>query len=287
MRSFFLRLRSIIIALFFIVVLTGFLVLPEQMIRLAEEIDGQERNIRALLVAWALLADFILVYIIWQELRVHRGDDEQLIVKSRGASAEITLDSVQNNIEAQLQKLEQVYGVQADVRNERGKVLVDAEVDADENVNVPKKTNEIHREIKKVVERQMGLKLGDKPQIRFRLMSQPAVLSSPATNAYETPPLAAPIQPKKSPARNKETGGGGFGRFLGRPAQPEKPGLANPDSRTARPSPPMPEPPTPNFFDADPYEGHITDKIQPRPLSGPRVIPLANDSDADEEDNDS
>jgi hypothetical protein len=121
-------------------------------------------------------------------------------------------------------------------------------------------------------------------------MSKPAGISRGASNAYQTPPITAPIQPKKSSDKDKDNPGGGLGRFLGRdrakdkPAKPEKPGLANPDSKTARPSPPMPEPPTSNFFDADPYEGHITDKIHLRPPSEPRVIPLAGDSEPDEED---
>jgi len=46
-------------------------------------------------------------------------------------------------------------------------------IDASENINVKKKTAQIHNEIVKIVEKQMGLKLSSKPVIHFRLMSEP------------------------------------------------------------------------------------------------------------------
>jgi hypothetical protein len=285
MRSFFLRLRSIVIAICFIIVLTGFLVLPEQVIRIAEEINNQEDRVRLLSIVTAVLADFILIYIIWTELRVRHHHDEN-IFRSRSGGAEITLDSVQKNLESQLGKVDMVYGIMSEVRNERGKVAVDVEVGADENVNVPKKTSEINREVKKVVERQMGLKLAEKPQIRFRLLSQPAPAPSPM------PRPAAPLAAAKPDAKSEEKGGKGRGRFFGRDRDSEKPDkaqLADPDSQTARPAPPMPSkpPPTQNFFSEEPSEGHITDKIPPKLSSEPRVVPLVSDLNLDEDEDDS
>jgi len=291
MRTFFLKLRSIVIAIAFIIVLTGFLVLPEQVIRVAEEINNQEDNIRLLSIVTAVLADFILVYIIWTELRVRRHFDEDIFQSSTGG-AEITLDSVQKNVEGQLSKLDMVYGIMSNIRNERGKVAIDVEVGADDNVNVPKKTKEISREIKKIVERQMGLKLAAKPQIRFRLLSQGQQASSMPSPA-SSPAVSSPVlttTPPPADAQSEEKGGKGLGRFFGRDRDAEqKPELADPDGQTARPAPPLPKAPssTQNFFGQEPDEGHITDKIPPKLSSEPRIVPLVSDLDLDEDDDES
>src|SRR5690606_34618139 len=77
------------------------------------------------------------------------------------------------NIDSQVAKLNDIFAVESEVKAVQGRVSVEIDIDAADRIDVRKKTNEIQREVKKIVDRQMGLKLGPKPVIRFQLMSAP------------------------------------------------------------------------------------------------------------------
>lgn len=197
MREFFIRLRIILISLLFIILVTAFLVFPKNVADVANELDQQESGIRLLLVLAALLADLVLLSIIYQELRPRRRTAQGLIVRSRGSSAEISFESVKSSLNSQIGKVSGVHAVNARVRGERGRVVVELDIDADETVHLRKKTDEIHREIVKIVERQLGLRLASKPLIKFRLLSEPAPLRVSSAAAPEEAEKAKEEAPKK------------------------------------------------------------------------------------------
>jgi len=190
MREFFIRVRTILIALLFIILITGFLVFPGQLADFAERIETQENQIRALLALAAVVADAILLFIIVQELRFRSRNAQGLLVRSRAISAEVSLESVQSNLDAQIAKLTGVFAARTLVRAERGRVAIEIDIDADDKSDIRKASKQIHREIVKIIEKQMGLKLGAKPVIRFRLMGQPAKI-----DLNEPEPIANPAPP--------------------------------------------------------------------------------------------
>lgn len=173
MNEFFLRMRVIMIALLFILVFTAFFVFPELVKEAAETIQEQNNEVRVGLVAAAVLVDGLLLWVIVQEGRLVRQNVRGLLVRSGDATAKVSLESVQRNLEAQIVKLEDIFAAQAEVQAERGRVLVELEVEARDTIDVRKKTREINRDISRIVDKQLGLRLGAKPIIKFNLYAQP------------------------------------------------------------------------------------------------------------------
>jgi hypothetical protein len=174
MRNLFLKLRVIFVALIFITLITGFLIFPREVGEVASQIEQQEGSNRLLLAVTAVLADVVLLVIIFQELGIGAERPQGLVVSSRGSRMEITPDSIQRHLDAQLGTLEDVFAVRSIVRSQKGRVMVEMEVDAHEKIDVRKKTAQLQREISKIIEKQIGLKLAAKPVIRFQLMSEPS-----------------------------------------------------------------------------------------------------------------
>lgn len=173
MTEFLLRMRVIVIAFLFIVVFTAFFVFPDVVKEAAETIQDQNNEVRIGLVAAAVLVDALLLWVIVQEGRLVRQNVRGLLVRSGEATAKVSLESVQRNLEAQIVKLEDIFAARAEVQAERGRVLVELDVDARDTIDVRKKTRDINRDISRIVDKQLGLKLGAKPIIKFNLYPQP------------------------------------------------------------------------------------------------------------------
>lgn len=173
MGEFLLRIRVILIAILFIIFITVVLVFPQIIEDVAQGIQEQDDNIRIGLVIAAVVVDLLLIWLIVQEVRMVRRNVRGLLVRSSDATAKVSLDSVQRNLEAQITKLEDIFATRADVQAERGRVLVELEVDARDTIDVRKKTKEINRDIGRIVDKQLGLKLGAKPIIKFNLLREP------------------------------------------------------------------------------------------------------------------
>lgn len=187
MSEFLLRLRVMLIAGLAILFLTLFLVFPEVIEEIAREIQNQEDGVRIGLVAVALVVDALLIWVIVQEFRAVRQNVRGLLVRSSDATAKVSLESVEKNLEAQITKLEDIFATRADVQAERGRVLVELEIDARDTIDVRKKTREINRDITRIVDKQLGLSLGNKPIIKFNLMSQPTTDAPPVVNKPTAP----------------------------------------------------------------------------------------------------
>lgn len=241
MRDFFLRLRVILFSLIGIILITGFLVFPKNVKELAEELENQEDSVRIILAMSAAMADALLLFIIYQELRPRPRNEEGLLVKSRGASAEVTLESVKSHLETQISRLEDIYSAFANVKAFRGRVDVEMSIDAKDKVNVRKKSTQVNREIIKIIEKQLGLKLADKPVIVFRLMSEPVQMAAAPIADFTTPP-SYPIIPTDAPAEEKKKPrlGGLFSRDKSSATEPDEP--TTPPVAVA-PVPPVSAPP--------------------------------------------
>lgn len=173
MNEFLLRIRVILIAGLFILGLTVFLVFPELVKDAAETIQDQKDEVRIGLVAVAVIVDLFLIWVIVQEVRMVRRNVRGLLVRSRDATAKISLESVQRNLEAQIVKIEDIFAARAEVQAERGRLLVELEVDARDTIDVRGKTRQINRDINRIVDKQLGLSLGTKPLIKFNLYNKP------------------------------------------------------------------------------------------------------------------
>lgn len=197
MRELLIRIRIVFISAFFILFITGFLVFPKAVSDLALALEEQESGIRLLLVILAVLADAALVFIIYQELRtpLRKYNEDSLPVRARGSHAEISMESVKQNLNSQLMALDDIFSVQTDVESVRGRVAVDMNINARDTVNIKRKTSLIQREIKKIVERQLGLKLDSTPTLHFELSSTAKVhLAEPPPK----PTAETDSKPKKS-----------------------------------------------------------------------------------------
>lgn len=189
MRELFIRIRIILISLIFLFFVTGFLVFPSGIADLANELESQESGIRILLVFLAVLADAALIFIIYQEIRPRAYSGNGLIVRGGAPKTEVSLESVRQNLNYQIGELEDVFAAFSKVQALKGRVEIELQADLRDSVNVKRKSQQINREIVKIVEKQMGLRLARKPALRFDLVREPK------------PSLPEPISEENSEAK--------------------------------------------------------------------------------------
>lgn len=179
MRTFLSRLRVVLLASIFIVLMTAFMVFPEGVADFANKLADQENTVRILMALCAVLADVLLALLIWRELQNARRDIKGLTVRAREANVEVSLESVRDALTTHISSLEDIFDVETAVRGTYGRVVITMGITARDKIDVRKKTAEIHREIVKIVEKQMGLRLANRPDLRFTLINEPTPEAEP------------------------------------------------------------------------------------------------------------
>ncbi len=108
--------------------------------------------------ALTLFIWIICAAILWLEVRRPRAKTIKLM-KISGGEAELTVDSIANRLEYNIDQLADVIKVKSLISPGRKGVKVDLEVETSPEIEVPMKTEEIQQLTKDIVETRMGLKL--------------------------------------------------------------------------------------------------------------------------------
>lgn len=190
-------------AIFIGVTATLFLVFPRVVNWLADQLGnmGDPLEVGQALIHWAvaLLVNLALIYFFvfrpFQRLRQARRAQGLIVRRGQGVAfmdAELARQQVYGAVSA----LPAVQRVEVTVGNSQGRAEVQLNVLVDREVNAAKKKQEIRREIKKVVEDQLGVALAGEPVINIRLTSLGTDIPYAVTpEAPYTPPPARPAPP--------------------------------------------------------------------------------------------
>jgi uncharacterized alkaline shock family protein YloU len=109
-------------------------------------------------LALTLFVWIICAAILWLEVRRPRAKTIK-VLKVSGGEAELTVDSIANRLEYNIDQLADVIKVKPTISPGRKGVKVDLELETSPEIEVPMKTEEVQQLTKDIVETRMGLKL--------------------------------------------------------------------------------------------------------------------------------
>jgi len=96
--------------------------------------------------------------ILWLEVRRPRAKTIK-VLKVSGGEAALTVDSIANRLEYNIDQLADVIKVKPSISSGRNGVKVDLELETSPEIEVPMKTEEVQQLAKDIVENRLGLKL--------------------------------------------------------------------------------------------------------------------------------
>jgi len=108
--------------------------------------------------ALTLFVWIICAAILWMEVRRPRAKTIK-VLKISGGEAELTVDSIANRLEYNIDQVADIIKVKPTISPGRKGVRVDLELETSPEIEVPMKTEEIQQLTKDIVETRMGLKL--------------------------------------------------------------------------------------------------------------------------------
>jgi hypothetical protein len=203
LRELFRLLPGVLGAIFIGVMATLFLVFPRVVNWLADRLGnmGDPLDVGQALIHWAvalLINVVLLYYFVFRPLqRLRQSRRAQGLIVGRGQGiAYVDTESSRQQVYSAVAALPAVQRVEVTVGNNQGRADVQLNVLVDREINAAKKKQEIRREIKKVVEDQLGVGLSGEPVINIRLTSLGTDIPyAVTTEAPYTPPPARPAPP--------------------------------------------------------------------------------------------
>lgn len=162
---FFNRLLTTLGIVVFMLLITAFLVLPGVVIDLATNLNSANFLPRALQFVVALGLDALLALIVYRLWRSQPVDG--LVVRSRNSRTAVNVDDVQRQLETRMAEIPGVSAVRVEVKPERGNADVTLHVTTGYDTVLPNKQKEISRAARKVLEKQLGLRLAGPPTIHI------------------------------------------------------------------------------------------------------------------------
>ncbi len=249
-------------------------------------------------VVWLLLL-LILYFWVWRPWRqfTYAQEAQGLVVQRGQGRAYMDTESVRQQVYSAVAKVVDIQRAEVTINNDLGRALVQVNVLTGNDINGPKKKQEISREIKKVVQDQLGIQLAGEPVINISLTpiggdvpyavptTVPQVSRSPVTSPRTVPePVSRPMS---VPAE--------------RPEPPSTPPVATPrptEAITVTPEPPpspkIEQPPEQTGASESPITGSRPFARRPfEPPGGstmlpdlpePRPTPMERDEEAAEEE---
>jgi hypothetical protein len=170
------------IVLFLIV--TVMLVAPDVMISSAETLLTLDLGLRIVI---AVVIDLLLVAAILSQVwagRRYKGD--ALLVQAGDSNTTVTTESMRHTIIKAIYTVGDIENVECLVASRDGKAVIQLEVTAaNDDINVPAKQREIDQAIKRVVAKQLGVKMASPATVSIRLASD-AHPQQPATPVLVT-----------------------------------------------------------------------------------------------------
>jgi hypothetical protein len=199
-------LPSILAGLFIIVVIWLFVVFPRVVNQLADLLGNMgdpliatEQLIHTVI---ALVASLIPLYflIIRPYLNVKLPHDGHgLVVRQGQGVAYIDTESVRNQVYRAVTEIGAIKRTEVSIESDGGRAAVLLNLTTENNINGGRKKQEIRREVKKVVEDQLGVQLAGEPTINFRLANIEPDIPQATPEPVPTPPAARPIYVPPAP----------------------------------------------------------------------------------------
>jgi hypothetical protein len=187
LRRFVLILIGILLAVFVGVLLMS----PDTITNFAASIAAMTVTARAIiaivLIALILTAIFLLVK------PGPRPQASGLIVRSGGALADISVESVRERVLKAVREIDAVSSVDGQVAALQGKADIELDVIVEgEHINVPEKQKEIDRALEQVVNKQLGLSMAGKPRVHIQLVdvAEPVAQAAPSVVTRVEPAAA-------------------------------------------------------------------------------------------------
>ncbi len=183
-------IRKIIIALVGLslaILMTALLINPEAIGVLAQSLANTSTLIRlplAILIDAVILA---VLTILVRETRPARSNSG-LMVKTRGAIADVSIESATDRILRSVRDVPEVLSATATIKALHGKTDVDLDVIVSrESKSLPDKQKEIDRALRQVINKELGLQMAGKPRVHIRMDDEQSLRQPPE------PVRAAPL----------------------------------------------------------------------------------------------
>jgi hypothetical protein len=216
-------LAGLLAVLFIGVTATLFIGLPRVANMLADLLGMGAEQIAhwwPLVPIWLILI-LVAIFWVWRPWRqyLYAQKAQGLVVQRGQGRAYMDTESVRQQVYAAVVKIPNIQRAEVTINNDLGRAIVQMNVLVDNDINGPKKKQEISREVKKVVQDQLGVYLASEPIINLSLTpvagevphAVPAVApqvsqspTSPRTLAAEPPRRAVvppPPRPKSEPVK--------------------------------------------------------------------------------------
>lgn len=205
-RDLFRIIPGVLAALFIGITITLFVVFPRVVNELASLTGnmGDPLELGPAIVHGliALLIDVVIVYFFMllplRRFRRERAGEGLMVQKGQGV-AYIDTESVRQQIFAAVSKIPDVDRVRVSVENHLGRANVQLNLLTDNTINGSKKKAEVLREVKKVVEDQLGVLLAGDPVINLSL--EPVTTTDIPQAVIPQAMTPAPVAPPPTPAR--------------------------------------------------------------------------------------
>src|SRR5258708_8104693 len=208
----FLRILNAYIGVLWVIfigaIVTMFLVFPRVINVLAglfgqmgDPLDASQAALHGVI---ALVIDLILAYFfVWRPIRHLREslDVPGLRVRKGEGTAYIDADSVRQRILSAISKVADIQHADVSVLNESGRAVIRLNILTGIEINGPKKKHEINREVRKIVQDQLGVEVSGKPIINFTLAgAEPGVpLIASGARPASSAPASEPVPAKTVP----------------------------------------------------------------------------------------
>lgn len=192
-------LPGILAGLFIILIIWLFVVFPRAVNALADLLGNmgdpliaREQLIHTVI---ALIASLIPLYFLiirpFQQVRLPH-DGHGLVVRQGQGVAYIDTESVRNQVYRAVTEIGAIKRVEVSIESDGGRAAVLLNLTTENNINGGRKKQEIRREVKKVVEDQLGVQLAGEPTINFRLAQiEPDIPQAMPIPEPPPPPVSA------------------------------------------------------------------------------------------------
>jgi hypothetical protein len=202
--SFLRRLVLVLLGLVLIALIAILLLVPEAVISFGQTLSQISPVVRTLIAIVAAL--FILALLSLQVRPGRYTNRDGLIVRTSGALADVSTESARERVLKAVRDVPRVVSAEAKLDAVSGKADIEMEVVvAGEDVNVPKKQQEIDRALRQVLIKQLGLQLANRPRVHIQLQGseadKPPVPTTPLPREVEPLPAAVAPPPPAAPVR--------------------------------------------------------------------------------------
>jgi hypothetical protein len=208
-------LAGLLAIIFIGVTITLFVCLPRVVNALADTFGTGAEEV----THWipAIVIDIVLALLayfwVWRPWRrfTYAQEAQGLVVYRGQGRAYMDTESVRQQVYAVVTKIPDIQRVEVTINNDLGRAAVQLNVVTGNDIHGPKKKQEISREVKKVVQDQLGIQLAGEPVINMSLTPiggevphvtpayAPPVTRSPSSPRTLPEPARAPAEPVRRP----------------------------------------------------------------------------------------